>query len=245
MRRHGGIRWRRDLARVLIAGYGACAVGVACAAPEPFVHTHPVADGRLLLVMHSPMLSTNDAWAMKRLSDEQKRLLSTYRQSGLYPADGTTNAVWTLPSAWHYFVADDGVHVVHSSPDDSCAEFVITFFASGKQIRSYRADDLVSAPRETIFRLWQFLTGSDDSIVSGATDERPWRLAEKFDAEALTYTLQTVHGDAYVFDVRSGAVNRAAKPLRTTLVVILLPLLLLIGIVFAVCVVRSIRRARA
>jgi len=79
--------------------------------------------------------------------------------------------------------------------------------------------------------------------VSGNTEERPWRLSEEFDAEELVYTLQTVHGDHYTIDARSGSILASVRPFRTTMVVIVLPLILIIVVILLVCMYRSIRRA--
>ena len=129
-----------------------------------------------------------------------------------------------------------------SSADDSCADEVVTFFASGKQLQSYRTTDLVSRRRETVYRFWQFVTGVENTILTG-DEARSWRLAEKFDASALTYKLNTVHGDSYVFDVRSGAVQSANKPFRTTItvlgVVLGIPLILLIVVIVGAMVKRK------
>jgi len=126
--------------------------GATYAAPDPFVNRHELGDGRHILIMHSPKLTTNATWAMNRLSDEQKALFTTYPRSGLYPADGSREPVWTIPSAWHCFVGEDAVHVVQSSREDSCSEFVVTFFRSGEKIRTYQTADLVSGGRETLYR---------------------------------------------------------------------------------------------
>jgi hypothetical protein len=160
----------------------------------PFSWTKPTADGRHVFVMRSPPYVSAPGG---RWSDENKPSIRairlTYPQSGLYRNDGSTAPLWAVD--WYAYegnvdVASDGVHLVRRDGGGSMESSAFSFFANGRLVRRYTIGELVDAG-------WRL----DRSVT-----RLFWSKHEAFDDAALRYVVDTADGNAFVFDVATGAI---------------------------------------
>jgi hypothetical protein len=153
--------------------------------------------------MLSPLSPEADAerWTGD-MADEIREVRRTYPASGLYRNNGSVMPLWTVTWYWPEYgieVASDGVHLLRVTPVASKGtDNVITAFANGQEVWSYRLKDLVPFPR-LLPLSWSYLT---------------WLKAGDFDDNALTYSVTTVQGDRWVFDVRTGEALRSFRLFR-------------------------------
>jgi hypothetical protein len=151
----------------------------------------------------SPMI-----WGETAAADMQE-IRRVYGVSGLYPTDGTKQPLWTVD--WYAFdveVASDGVHLVRlgrspflSSGDappteKDLATEAVTFFASGRPVRTYTIGELVDSP----------------SSLPRLSPHFQWRSGATFDDERMEYRLTTHDGNRFVFDVRTGEIISQSRP---------------------------------
>jgi hypothetical protein len=207
---------RTLLAAILTAGVCSTA---ARATGWPFPHTHetPTSNGKYVFVMITPMTAP---W---QKVEDVRALRAKYPRSGLYWNDGSGKPVWTVGwYTYHVIPASDGIHLIdtgwnmHRSVPYSQAT-AVAFYAEGRLIRSYSVSDLVDVPK------WLYSEGSD--FVS-------WSRNGEFDESRMQYSLDTVDGNHFVFDVRTGEILSSSRPVRWVVRGAVL-VVTLVGIVFA------------
>lgn len=154
-------------------------------------------DGQYLLVMVATSQSELDGKWRWQL-EERLRIRATYKESGLYRNDGSTEPLWTFPrwSSGTAFILPDGKHVVLAQESwRHSYQHVVRFYSSGKVIATYDYFDL-----EPYYH-WSWR-------VLGAAECRDWQL----DSVARTVTLRTTQGETFVFDVTTGKIIRRSSP---------------------------------
>ncbi|CAN0331210.1 unnamed protein product, partial [Phaeothamnion confervicola] len=115
----------------------------------------------------------------------------------------TSKPLWTVDWYAHGVdVASDGVHIIRGGPwpylpsdrpaptDEALATEAVSFFASGRLVRTYSIGELVDRPDRLPRSVSHFL----------------WIREANFDDERLEYTLATHDGNRFVFDARTGAI---------------------------------------
>jgi hypothetical protein len=154
-----------------------------------------------IFVMIAPLTPEQEAAGYEeRYAAQIRKIRQTYHVSGLYRNNGATSPLWTVDwYAYHVEIASNGIHLVRSSsvamtPNDEA----IVFFANGHIIRSYSVADLVD--------LSWFMPRSVSHVL--------WRADGRLDTTAMTYTIWTKHGERLVFDVTTGRMTQAWRPVR-------------------------------
>ena len=147
-----------------------------------------VGDGRYVFVM------------LVGESDVVSEIRAKYKKSGLYEADETENALWTVD--WYAFEVDispDGKHLVRWGPwpsIDGYDELALEFYENGGFLRSYRVSDLVAAPQK----------------LPRTVSHLAWRAESEFDAEKGELYLRTENDEDYQFDVTTGDIIEKRQP---------------------------------
>jgi hypothetical protein len=126
-----------------------------------------------------------------------------YPRSGMYRNDGSNDPLWTV--GWYAFevtVASDGVHLIRHGPwASSTTDEALSFFANGDLLRTFSIRELVD----------------NNAMLHRSVSHFEWRNKGELDDGRMEYTLTTVDGNRFVFDIRTGAIasdSRAAKPGR-------------------------------
>jgi hypothetical protein len=141
---------------------------------------------------HYKKLSGNGRYVFVMLSPRRHEVFENYEMSGLYINDGSEAPLWKIH--WYAFlaeVASDGKHLVRlgrsASYDDQEA---VSFFANGYLIRTYKIKELVSFP----------------FLLPHSVSHFRWRAGEKLYDEKLLFSITTLLGDHYVFDITTGEI---------------------------------------
>lgn len=180
---------RLGLIAVVLLGLAARAPATSLVPPASYKVTSP--DGRYVFVMLEPIPMEEELKLWARPQAEQIReLRQTYKTSGLYLNDGSTTPLWTVDwFAADVLVASDGIHLVRrGGPTSLGSSDAVTFYARGKELRKYTVDDLIPG-YESLPRI---------------SAQGEWRAEDAFDDAALRYTVKTLRGRRYVFDVATG-----------------------------------------
>lgn len=196
-----------------IAGLGFTLPVVADEPALPTSYTHVSADGRFVFVMLSGRSVEEEARFYRdedQAVTELRELRRVYAQSGLYRNDGSADPLWTVD--WYanqVEVASDGVHLVRHGPwpwySDSpfgpvqpadLGQEAVSFFASGKLLRTYTIGALVSHP---------------DRLQRSVSHFEWWESGSLNDT-SLEYTLATKDGNTFVFDLTTGATVSIQRP---------------------------------
>ncbi len=94
-------------------------------------------------------------------------------------------------------VCSDAVHVVRHGPwASSTDDEAVSFFANGKPLRGYAIRELVDVP-------W---------ILPRSVSHFRWEKARQLDEAGLRYTVSTIDGNRFVFDVRTGEILQSRRP---------------------------------
>lgn len=148
------------------------------------------ANNRYIFVMLAPDPNVDETILPQELRTEARRLREKYRESGLYPNDGSVIPIWIV--SWYanrVFLSSDSKHLVRQGPWASMSsDEALTFFADGKVLHSYQVRDLVDFT-------W-FLPHS----VSHFT----WVKTIELDDARRTLELVTQYDDRYRFDLETG-----------------------------------------
>jgi hypothetical protein len=151
-------------------------------------------------------------------SAETATLRSRYPSDGLYrtrpPYERAWTPVWSVPQHEFWFeVANDGVHVVALRDWTTHPwQEVLYFYASGRQVRSYRVWDLVDF---WVALPWPLvLNHLSGNII-------PWKRDGTIVEDQSSFSLWTEScgwtqlSDWTLFDLRTGAVRETFHPNRT------------------------------
>lgn len=193
-------RWRAGLA-VLVALVTAPSARADSPA-SPYTYRVTSANGKYAFVMLSPNSVDDECreWN-EATAAEIRRLRCEYAVSGLYPANESARALWTVDWYRHGVeVASDGVHLLRGGPcpylprdrdgpgSEELATEAVSFFANGRLIRTYSIGELVDRPDELPRSVTHF----------------NWLREASLDDERSEYTVVTLDGNRFVFDLRTG-----------------------------------------
>jgi hypothetical protein len=161
-------------------------------------------NGKYVFVMLAPPSKEESSpfpVSLESLADPLK-LKSKYQTSGLYLNDGSTVALWSVD--WYrpnIYPDSDGVHAFSLTEQPSAAnDEALAFFEKGKLVHSYKAADLV----DFVWRL------------PHSFSHFSWIAQSDSDEKNQKFSLTTLHGDRYVFDLRTGAIVSSRRPTRLT-----------------------------
>lgn len=193
--------------------------------PRSYTTTSP--NGQYVFVMIAPLSPEEDAANYEgAYAARIREIRRMYTVSGLYRNDGSTTPLWTV--GWYALnveVASDGKHVVRVGPSAAVStnDEAVAFFANDRLLHSYRITDLVVLP-------W---------LMPRSVSHFRWRADAHFDDTSMTYTIQTNHREHIVFDVRTGAIIQASRPVHSMSGVSVISIAVLV-----LLVLRGLRRAR-
>jgi hypothetical protein len=136
--------------------------------------------------------------------DEEIR--RTYAQSGLYRNDGSTTPLWTVD--WYAYgaaVSSDGQHLVrYGYRAGNTGGLAFAFYEEGRQIAVYRKDQLLLFP---------------PPLPYSALNVN-WVEETSFDDQQGLFTIKTLEGAQYVFDMATGqAISGTVLPVNGYLLV--------------------------
>jgi hypothetical protein len=162
---------------------------------EPYSYACTTPGGKYLLVVLAPR-SVEAETAHRRADDakEIRELRRKYPRAGLYPNDGSVEPLWTID--WYAFegqlyLKDDGIHVIKCDTRSS-----LCFYVNGRAVRAYVLRDLM-----------------DDVPLTRNDGSGPPLLVQH---AALTgefeFTVQTVDGNVFTFDIRTGEILSQPRP---------------------------------
>jgi hypothetical protein len=179
------MRWTRTTIGALLIATGQY-VGRADFEDLPHNYAQAAEGGKHVFVMLAPEKYRKDPPRQAGFD------FTKYPRSGLYPDDGSTNALWTID--WYAFsvtVASDGHHLVRWGDWPERGQWgalALAFYKDGKELKRYRVLDLVVEPTK----------------LPRSTSHYKWLKQHRFEDQAGRLTLETRMGERYVFDVKSG-----------------------------------------
>lgn len=172
------------------------------ARPQSYKKVAP--GGKFVFVMIAPKTVEEDGqpWNEETASGIRE-IRRVYTQSGMYRNDGSAEPLWTVD--WYARGIDltpDGVHLIRPGPwawlrNDKSPDLgveAVSFFASGRLLRTYKVGELV-----------------DDVIrVKRSVSHYQWEQEGRVSGE-FEYTITTLDGNRFVFDVRTGEIISASR----------------------------------
>ena len=170
----------------------------------------PTPNGEYVFVMISPRsLEAETRNGKGKRANAIAAIRSVYVESGLYRNGGSTTPLWTVD--WYVYNIkpfSDGIHLVRPGPWVSSPESeAVAFYSRGALLKSYTVSDLVSFP-------W---------LMPRTVSHFSWRSYESLLDQEKRYSIQTKHGEVYLFDGTTGNIIRQYRPhwLRFSVVVAL------------------------
>lgn len=170
----------------------------------PYSYTEEVPGGEFIFVMLAPETfdEDGDQWN-EQARARIREIRRMYSQSGLYRNDGTNKPLWTVD--WYALsveVASDGVHLIRHGPwATSTRDRAIGFYADGELLHEYRIPELVDNPLLLFYTVSHFC----------------WKADRQFEESHLEYSIGTLDGNRFVFDVRTGKIASESRPGRAIL----------------------------
>jgi hypothetical protein len=182
----------------------------------PLAYATTSADGKYIFVMLVPgRASIGDVPVVEGRLIVGHISGADYPTSGLYNNDASNTQVW--PVNWYarsVIVPSDGIHLVRRGPwAKSLSDEAYSFYANGKELRSYRIRDLV-----------------DTSLfLEHSTSHFEWEETVRLDEPHHELVTAIYSKERFVFDYTSGEIISSRRPLRLVLVVCGAALVLMIG----------------
>lgn len=151
-----------------------------------------------------------------------------YRQSGMYPNDGSTTPLWTVDWQNRVFLPNDGKHIVRQGSwarySATYHEEVFSFISEGNLLKTYKTDDLTAFPyllphSSSHYKVINSLFNQDlpnDGVLMKIDNGEgyPLNSGVKIDNENKTFEIETLHGDKYIFDLQTGNIISLYRPSR-------------------------------
>jgi hypothetical protein len=186
-------------------------VGLAVTSPaladspaRPRSYKEVAPGGKYVFVMIAPGTVEDE---VRRWNEETaggiREIRRVYTRSGMYRNDGSAEPLWTVD--WYargVHLTPDGVHLIRPGPwawlrDDKTPDLdceAVSFFAHGRLHRTYRVGELVDDP------------GRFERSVS----HYRWRQEGQVSGE-FEFTITTLDGNRFLFDVRTGEIVSASR----------------------------------
>jgi len=123
---------------------------------------------------------------------EDPELRNTYRESGLYRNDGSSEPLWAV--FWYSFSvypSSDGKHVVRMGPwATSVDDLALAFYEKGKELKQYLIKDLIK----------------DEMKLKRTVSHFFWHKEPRFNDKEGTILIETTDGQTYLFSVTTGEI---------------------------------------
>ena len=192
----------------------AIAYGDTEAGPFPYARTS--ADGKFIFVMFTPghvhpaevpLVDGRQVFGYIPASD--------YPASGLYANNGSRIPLWTVTWYAHsVIVLSDGIHLVRRGPwAKSQSDEAYSFYANGKEVRSYKISDLVDTPL----------------FLKHSVSHFEWEETVRIDEQNHELVTALYNTEGFVFDYTTGEIISSRRPFRAVLLVCGTALVLLAG----------------
>jgi hypothetical protein len=177
---------------------------VADIVPLPKSYQKIAPGGKFVFVMITPYQAEIGFWN-EHNADIIRELRRRYSRSGMYRIDGA-EPLWTVDGfGSEVDLTADGVHLIRPGPwawlradrTPVLEAAAVSFYANGECIRTYSVADLVD---------------NTDRLAYSSSHyqwQREGRLSGDFE-----YTIVTVDGNRFVFDVRTGEIISQERPGR-------------------------------
>jgi hypothetical protein len=193
-------RFLTGMTAVLVAAGGVSSVRGDSPVP-PFSYKKPSPNGLYVFVMIAPVPLDSDAkrWIEEKAA-EISEIRRVYSRSGLYRNDGSTEPLWTIDWYAHYIeVGSDGIHLIRMGPWASSTDTeALSFFANGELMRTYEVRDLVST----------------SLLLPHSVSHFQWLDESNVDEGRQEFTVRTLDGNRFVFDMRTGQIVSESRPGR-------------------------------
>jgi hypothetical protein len=207
------------------------------ASPRSYKDVAP--GGKYVFVMIAPGTVEEEArhWNEETAAGIRE-IRRVYTRSGMYRNDGSTEPLWTVDWYAGVDLTSDGVHLIRrgtwarlrrdETPDLDWE--AVSFFANGRLLRTYKVGDLVDDP------------GRVKRTVSHYMWDQEGRVGVEFE-----YTITTLDGNRFVFDVRTGEITSESRVWHVPQWVwwVTPGVVALVGIILFVCRQSRGRRAEA
>ena len=190
------------------------AIAYADTESGPISYATESADGKLIFVMFAPGRPSGDFPLV-----EGRRILryisaTNYPGSGLY-VNGSTTPLWTVDwFAPSVIVPSDGVHLIRRGRwARTLSDEAYTFYANGKELRSYKISDLA----DTVLGLKRSVSHFE------------WEESESVDESRHVLAVTTFSKESFLFDYTTGEMVSARRPLRVLLLVSAVSFILIVA----------------
>ena len=138
-----------------------------------------------------------------------REIRSKYTRSGLYRNDGSVEPIWTVDwYASRVLPMSDNIHLIRAgewpwlredrSPNLDCE--AVSFFANGQLLKTYRVSDLVVNP----------------DMLKCTVSHYFW-LQEAWESGESEFTIKTLDGNWFTFDLRTGEITYASRVRRVVI----------------------------
>jgi hypothetical protein len=160
--------------------------------------------GKYVFVMFAPPEFEMGRGESAQKIAERQQLRRTYAHSGMYRNDGSAEPLWTVD--WYasgVVVSSDGSHLIRygewattaaqdwSTPSGQDLEQpAVSFYANGQLLRTYPAGELIDVP----------------SWLPRSASHFEWLNKASLDDAGLEFSLTTLDGNRFVFDVPTGQI---------------------------------------
>jgi hypothetical protein len=154
-------------------------------------------DNRFIFVMLSPKKEDDDNLRPEEKRQESLRIREHYNISGLYLNDESNTPVWSV--SWYsssIILASDGIHLIRQGPwTSSLSDEALTFFANGKELKSYQVKDFVDSA----------------VLLPHTVSHFKWEKSVALNEKERTLTLVTLYNDEYIFDITTGDITSSHR----------------------------------
>jgi hypothetical protein len=202
MAKQGGL-----LIAFAVAATGSPALADSPAPPRSYKEVAP--GGKYVFVMIAPRTVEEETrpWNEETAAGIRE-VRRTYTRSGMYLNDGSTEPLWTVDWYAHgVHLTPDGVHLIRPGPwaglrADKTPDLdweAVSFFANGRLVRTYRIGELIG----NAARL--------ERSVSHFRWQKEGQVSGEFE-----YTITTLDGNRFVFDVRAGEIVSESRTARVS-----------------------------
>ena len=208
-------RW---LTALITLTAGSSAFADSPARPHSYKRITPGGEYVFVMVAAKPVEADTQGWNEETAAGIRE-IRRTYARSGLYRNDGSAEPLWTVDWYAHgVTVASDGVHLIRYGPwavlsrpreeppsGAALEQEALSFFGNGELLRTYSIGELVDDPGR----------------LSRSVAHFDWMAEGRFDDPLSEYTLTTLDGNRFVFDVRTGGIVSEFRGRRFPLWVLL------------------------
>jgi hypothetical protein len=170
--------------------------------------------GKYVFVMLAPVSIEKDGKELMEVySAEIQKIRNLYKQSGMYRNDGSTEPLWTVDWFAHYVeTTSDGASLIRYGCGPWSAlifstysnrqitktaldQEALSFFANGQLLKTYQICELID-DMEKLRPVGPFIS---------------WIREAELHEERSEYTVTTLDGNRFVFDVRTGEIISSSR----------------------------------